>query len=80
VGGIPEVVAGEEHGLLVEPRDARAIAQAIARLAHDRPLVMRMSAACRRRIATAFSLERSAAELSALYFMLAAAPRPRAAL
>lgn len=80
VGGIPEVVAGEEHGLLVEPRDARAIAQAIARLAHDRPLIMRMSAACRRRIAAAFSLERSAAELSALYFMLAASLRPRAVL
>ena len=80
VGGIPEVVVGDEHGLLVEPRDARTIAEAIARLARERVLLMRMSAACRRRIATVFSAERAAAELSALYFMLCAAPRPRAAL
>jgi glycosyltransferase involved in cell wall biosynthesis len=79
VGGIPEVV-GEEHGVLIEPRDARAIGDAIVRLARERALLLRMSAACRKRIVAAFSLERTAAELGALYFMLAAAPRPRAAL
>lgn len=79
VGGIPEVV-GEEHGVLIEPRDARAIADAIHCLARERALLLRMSAACRNRVAAGFSLERCAAELAALYFMLVAAPRPRAAL
>lgn len=80
VGGIPEVVDSPEYGVPIEPRDARAIAYVLSRLARERAALLRMSAACRRRIATAFSLERSAAELSALYFMLAAAPRARAAL
>ncbi|HEX7052825.1 MAG TPA: glycosyltransferase [Burkholderiales bacterium] len=80
VGGIPEVVGDAETGLLIEPGDALAIAGAIARLARERSHLARMSAACRRRIATRFSVERAAAELSALYFMLAAAPRARAAL
>ena len=80
VGGIPEVVTPNEHGVLIEPRDACAIAEAIARLANARVLLARMSAACRRRVAAAFSLERLAAELAALYFTLTAAPRPRAAL
>lgn len=79
VGGIPEVM-GEGEGLLIEPRDASAIAAAIVRLSRERAALVRMSAACRKRIAAAFSLERAAAELSALYFMLSAAPRPRAAL
>ncbi|HET7199040.1 MAG TPA: glycosyltransferase, partial [Burkholderiales bacterium] len=35
VGGIPEVVVAREHGALAEPRDARAIAAALARLAGD---------------------------------------------
>ena len=80
VGGIPDVVDANEHGVLIEPRDACAIAEAIGALARARALLARMSAACRHRIAAAFSLERLAAELSALYFTLAAAPRPRAAL
>ena len=80
VGGIPEVVEPTAQGVLIEPRDARAIMDALSRLSRERQLLVRMSAACRKRIAGAFSLERSAAELSALYFMLAAAPRPRAAL
>lgn len=79
VGGVPEVV-GDEHGVLIEPRDAHAIGDAIVRLARERVLLLRMSAACRKRIAAAFSIERTAAELGALYFMLAAALRPRAAL
>lgn len=80
VGGIPEVVGASEHGVLIEPRDACALAEALARLAAARAILVRMSAACRQRVAAAYSLERLAAELSALYFTLAAAPRPRAAL
>jgi glycosyltransferase involved in cell wall biosynthesis len=77
VGGIPEVVDSREQGLLIEPRDARTIADALVALARERATLMRMSAACRKRIAGAFSVERAAAELAALYFLLAAAPRRR---
>ena len=79
VGAIPDVVGDGEHGLVVAPRDAEAIAQAIAALAADRAHLLRMSAACRKRIATAYSIERVARDFSQLYWGLCAARAPRAA-
>jgi glycosyltransferase involved in cell wall biosynthesis len=76
VGAIPDVVTDGEHGLLVPPRDAEAIAQAIARLAADRVLVARMSAACRKRVESAYSIERVAKDFSELYWGLCARPAP----
>jgi glycosyltransferase involved in cell wall biosynthesis len=80
VGAIPDVVNDGEHGLIVAPRDAEAIAQAIAKLAADRALVARMSAACRNRIANAYSIERVARDFSQLYWGLCAARAPKAAV
>lgn len=77
VGAVPEVVADGEHGLFVEPRDAEAIAQAIARLARDRATLARMSAACRRRISAAYCLERLARDFSELYASLSRAHAPK---
>jgi glycosyltransferase involved in cell wall biosynthesis len=79
VGAIPDVVTEGEHGLLVASRDAGAIAQAIAKLAADRALLIRMSAACRHHIATAYSIERVARDFSQLYWGLCAARAPKAA-
>lgn len=79
VGAIPDVVSEGEHGLLVAPRDAEAVADAIARLAGDRALLARMSAACRARIAAGYSLERVARDFSALYWGLCAMRTPKAA-
>lgn len=79
VGAVPEVVVDGEHGLVVRPGDAEAIAQAIARLAGERAGLARMSAACRRRAAD-YSLERLARDLGALYGTLCAARAPRTAL
>jgi len=67
VGAIPDVVIEGLHGVVVPPRDAGAIASALARLAGDRPSLTRMSAACRRRIADAYSIDRLAVELGELY-------------
>lgn len=67
VGAIPDVVNDGQHGLLVPPRDARAIAAAIATLASDRVTLARMSTACRNRIAAAHSLERLAHNFGELY-------------
>lgn len=79
VGAIPDVVTEREHGLLVAPRDAEAIAQAVALLAADRALLARMSAACRARIAAGYSLERVARDFSQLYWDLCAMRTPRPA-
>jgi glycosyltransferase involved in cell wall biosynthesis len=80
VGAIPDVVSPREHGLLVEPRDAHAIAQAIAELARDRTALTRMSAACRRRISAAYSVERVAQDFSDLYCELCALRAPKTVL
>jgi glycosyltransferase involved in cell wall biosynthesis len=72
-------VSQGEHGLLVAPRDAEAVADAIAKLAGDRAGLARMSAACRARIAAGYSLERVARDFSTLYWGLCATRTPRAA-
>lgn len=67
VGAIPDVMVGGVHGLFVPPHDEQAIARAISCLAHDRPLLAAMSAACQRRIAQRYSIERLANDFSRLY-------------
>jgi glycosyltransferase involved in cell wall biosynthesis len=62
-----KVVVDGVHGHLVPSRDPEALSQAIGRLAADRASLLRMSAACRKRIAGAYSVERVAAELSQIY-------------
>jgi len=76
VGAIPDVVADGEHGLIVPPRDADAIASAIERLSSDRSAVARMSATCRKHVAAAYSIERVAKDFSELYWGLCARPAP----
>ena len=44
VGGIPEVVVDGETGLLVPPRDADSLAEAIVRLLEDRALAAQLAA------------------------------------
>jgi glycosyltransferase involved in cell wall biosynthesis len=79
VGAIPDVVADGEHGLMVAPRDAEAIAQAVGKLAADRIQLARMSAACRKHIGAMYSIERVARDFSQLYWGLCAARTPKAA-
>jgi glycosyltransferase involved in cell wall biosynthesis len=67
VGAIPEVVQDGLHGCVVPVGDAAAIASALARLASDRALLARMSAACRGRVAASYSIERLAEEFASLY-------------
>lgn len=56
VGGVPEVVAEGETGLLVPPADAPALAAAMETLADDAALRTRLGAQGRKRIETHFSL------------------------
>jgi glycosyltransferase involved in cell wall biosynthesis len=70
VGGIPDVVEEGVHGAFVPVGDADAIARAIETLAHDRAALARMSAACRKRIAAVYSIQRVAAGFAGLYASL----------
>ncbi len=44
IGGIPELVADGENGILVPPRDPAALSEALARLCRDAALRARMGA------------------------------------
>ncbi len=54
--GIPELVVHEEHGLLVEPGNAPALADAIGRILADNALRERLSQALRQRVHDSFSV------------------------
>ncbi len=66
-GGSPELVVDGECGFVVPPRNARAIAEAIARLHGDADLRKRMGDAARQRIATDFRNEDTVTKTIALY-------------
>jgi len=70
VGAMPDVVVEGVHGRFVSMRDGESIAQAIAALAGDRARLAHMSAACRERVASAYSIERLADDFTALYTSL----------
>jgi glycosyltransferase involved in cell wall biosynthesis len=66
-GGIPEVIVPEETGLLVPPRDSRALAQAMSRLARDPALRETLSRRGPELVASRYSLDHMADALEALY-------------
>ena len=72
VPGCREVVQDGVTGLVVPPRDARALAAALRRLLDDSALRARLAAAADERVRSEFSLERVAAEYAALYRRLLA--------
>ena len=67
VGGLLDLVVDGETGLLVPPRDARALRTAIDRLLADADLRRRMGEAARERIREHFSWEAVTAATVALY-------------
>jgi glycosyltransferase involved in cell wall biosynthesis len=70
-GGIPEVVAHRITGLLVEPRDADAMAQAIVTMLSDDSARQRMGEAGFARVRDGFTVERMVAETAGVYERLA---------
>jgi len=57
VGSIPEVVRDNETGLIVQPRDSRALAEAVIRLLRDRDLRREMGEKGHRLLETTLSWE-----------------------
>jgi glycosyltransferase involved in cell wall biosynthesis len=72
-GGIPEAVRDGENGLLVPPRDARALATALARLLEDAGLRARLGERARDTVAQHYSTETVCGRLAAIYNDLAGA-------
>ena len=70
--GCREIVRDGENGILVPPRDAAALADAIERLVRDPLLRARMGACGRRRVEEEFSEERVVEQTLALYRSLLA--------
>jgi len=67
VPGCREVVVHEKTGLLVPPRDARALADAIARLAGDPDLRAHLGQAARQRVLERFTVDKVVAQTMAVY-------------
>jgi glycosyltransferase involved in cell wall biosynthesis len=66
-GGIPELVEDGVNGLLVPPRDAPALADAIVRALRDQPLRERMGKAGFDRVRERFTVERMVERTAAVY-------------
>jgi len=67
VAGVPEAVENGKTGLLVEPGDALALAEAILYLLEDHHLRVRMGKAARQRVENLFSWERVVEHLLGQY-------------
>jgi glycosyltransferase involved in cell wall biosynthesis len=78
VGPLPEVVENGATGVLVPSQDPGSLAAAIARLASDPDQMRRYGAAARARVRRTFQIDRSIAQLEALYDDLLRAPAGKA--
>ena len=66
-GALPEVVGEDGAGILVPPRNAPALEQAIQRLLEDPDLRRQMGQAGRRRVTTLFTWENAARQMVEVY-------------
>jgi glycosyltransferase involved in cell wall biosynthesis len=66
-GALPEVVGEDGAGMLVPPRNAPALAQAIKNLLEDPGLRLRMGQSARRRVLSRFTWEQAAQQMVTVY-------------
>jgi len=77
VGGIPELIEPEVHGILVEPDDAEALAGGIRRVLGHPDQAAQLAAAARARQLAEFDLDVVVGRLEELYLSLYGARRAR---
>ena len=76
-GGIPEIVRDPETGLLVEPRNVQALADAVIRLLSDAPLATRLAEAARSFVQREGTKERMVEETIQAYAGVLGREQPR---
>lgn len=69
-GGTPEVVVDGETGILIQPGDHEALAEAIIALAKDRKLARRLGEKGRKRVERLFTIEEHIEKVQDLYLEL----------
>jgi glycosyltransferase involved in cell wall biosynthesis len=67
VGGVPDIIRNGETGILVPPRDARAIAEAVCSLARDPELGRAVGRAAHEAVVPAYGLDQMVRHIEALY-------------
>lgn len=72
VGGTPEIVCDDRYGILIPPRDAEAIVEAVSSVIQTPSLAERLSAAGRARVDESFSLDVMVQKMEELYLGLLA--------
>jgi glycosyltransferase involved in cell wall biosynthesis len=74
IGGLTEVVVNEQTGIVVPPKDAEKLAQAILRLGEDPVLRKQMGERARRQVIEKFSLSESVRLMERMYRKVSARP------
>lgn len=72
-GGLPEIIEHMHNGLLVPPRDAPALADALSQLLDDSQLAQELAFAGRKTVETKFTADKMTADTLAVYNELLAA-------
>lgn len=67
VGGVVDIIDDGETGLLVLPKDTEAMADAVIRLIHDRPLAQRLAAQAEVKLRNHFTLAHMASSTVKVY-------------
>jgi glycosyltransferase involved in cell wall biosynthesis len=67
VGGIPEIVANEGSGLLIDPKNVEELTEALQRLTQHPALRLRLGQMARQVVVREFSVERMMSQYAALY-------------
>lgn len=67
VGGVPDMLEPDVHGLVVQPGDIAALSQALVRLASSAPLRLKLASAAREHVSRHYATETIVQQLCELY-------------
>ena len=70
IDGITEQITDEENGILVPPKDHRALSEAILKLIQDKELSKKLGIAAREKVEREFSVEKMVAETEKVYLAI----------